>query len=65
MRVGCLCPGGLCQGGSLSQNLPIMVEARAVRILLECILVYLVHQTYLQTDFSNDLDHNTSNRKLK
>ena len=37
--VGGNCPGGLCPGGSLSLRPPRMVEERAVRILLECILV--------------------------
>ena len=31
--------GGLCQGESLSRGNPLYAEERAVRILLECILV--------------------------
>ena len=43
---GDLCPGGLCPGGSLSREglcqvtpLPLYGYVRAIRILLECILV--------------------------
>ena len=46
---GGLCPGGLCPGGSLLGNPlpPSYGNERAVRILLECIIVY-----------SDDLDEN-------
>ena len=45
--LGGLCPGGLCPGGSLSgrvsiRETPPYGNERAVRILLECILVFYV-----------------------
>ena len=36
---GVFCPGGLCPGGGLYQEDPPYGNMRAVRILLECILV--------------------------
>ena len=43
---GDLCRGGLCLGGSLSRGVPVRKthlygKERAVRILLECFLVYI------------------------
>ena len=52
-RKGWDCPGGLCSGGSV-QGDPRTVEERALRILLECILVYRkIHNPDL---FANILD---------
>ena len=60
----CLCPGGLYPGGSMSRRIsvrrvlchidPSYGNERAVRILLECILVFDEKKTAVTHGFCND-----------